>query len=100
MTRPQLSDREVFRLTRYAHLTLTPLIAEAQAVEPSIEFSIAMQFTNTEVRNGEGHVDVYGHWERDGMFLYITWNQTEADIDRVAIDIKSAIEELKLEAAA
>jgi hypothetical protein len=96
-----LTDPEVFWLARYAHNKLAPLFKEAKAIEPSLRFSIELRFHNPNKEFAEGRVAVFGHWDRTttpAMFLYSTRNETKADIDQLAVQVKADIDRLKLEA--
>lgn len=93
-----LTDHDVFWLARYAHNTLAPLFAEAQQVEPTTKFDIDMNFHNPSAELADGYINIYGHWKRDGMFLYSTRSHSTADIDKLAVKIRADIEKLKSEA--
>lgn len=90
------TDHEVFWLARYAHNTLAPLFAEVKAIEPSIRFSIEMAFQNPDRPHTRGSINVYGHWDRESMFLYQTQLGTKAAIDKLALQIKDKIDKLKV----
>lgn len=92
-----MNDNEVFWLARYAHNTLAPLFKEAQAIEPSIKYTIEMHFYNPEVRF-TGSIGVYAHWDRPGMFLHTLSQKSKADIDTVARSLREKLADLKAEA--
>ncbi len=94
-----LTDHDVFWLARYAHNTLAPLMDEAKAIEPSIQFHLELAFADADSKfQQDNHVNFLSHWGRDGMFLQTWHHRTKADIDKLAEQVRAKIDTLKVEA--
>ena len=93
------SAHDVFWLARYAHNTLDPLFKAARQYEPSLYLVMQMNFSGATLT--ENSVSVFGHWDRDRMFLYAPTLRTTAGVDKAAAKVQKFIdtEQAKLEAA-
>lgn len=101
MSRPQLTDREVFRLARYAYSTLAPLMAELREIEPSVYYSIELRFpTEDSVFNQLNGVQVSVHWARGDMPVNYSSLRSTDDIDAEVVDVRNIIEKLRADVLA
>ena len=95
MASPKNNPNDTFWLARYAHTQLAPLFAQAKAIEPSLMFAIHLNFADAESAFHGDHVNVYAHWDREGMFQYSTWLRTKDDVDRFAAKVAADVANLK-----
>lgn len=95
MTTSQDNPNDTFWLARYAHNQLAPLIAQAKAAEPSLTLIIQLTFADTESVYEGNSINVYSHWDREGMFQYVTWLRTTAEVDKLAAKVADDVANLK-----
>jgi hypothetical protein len=87
---------DVFWLARYAHNQLAPLFAQAEAIEPTLHFTIGLIFADKDLAVYEGnHISVNSHWDRDGMFQWSPWLRTKDDVDRFAAKVTDDVAKLQ-----
>lgn len=95
------NPNDVFWLARYAFNTLNPLVEEAKAIEPSIQFHLELGFADADSEfQKDNHVNCVSHWGRDGMFFQTWHHQTKSDIDALAKKVRAKVEALQAEAEA
>jgi hypothetical protein len=89
---------DLFFLAHYAYNTLNPLVAEAKAIEPSVQFGIDITFGHDDAAYTKVHkISAELHWDRDGM-LAQSWSiKTKSDVDLFAETLRGKIDKLKLE---
>lgn len=91
-----LTDAEVLQLAQYAHGKLSPLYQRARKVEPTTSFHIQCTFSHDEAwTHTFSHIDVSGHWGRDGMLNQDICLTTEAEVDALAVRLTRRIAGLR-----
>lgn len=87
------NPNDTFWLARHAHNVLSPLIEAARQYEPSIFFSIELNFdVERTYRHAGSYLDIIAHWDRDGMFLHENSITTNAQVDAVAAKVQAFID--------
>lgn len=91
--------QDLFWLAHYTYNTLNPLVEEAKAIEPSVQFGIETTFGHEAAAFNKAHkVKVELHWSRDGM-LAQSWSlKTKAEVDQFALLLRTKVIDLKAEA--
>lgn len=89
------TQHDIFWLSRYAHNKLAPLFAQAKAIEPTVFFSIEMTFSEAPATWDSSHISVMSHWKRKGMFQHSYCLKTQADVDRLAEQLRGDVADLK-----
>lgn len=87
------NPNRTFWLARYAHNTLDPLIKQAKELEPSIQWTIELNFANQDSKHYKSnHISINGWWSRSGMFLYETHLTLPENVDRVADKVQAFLD--------
>lgn len=97
------NPNRMFWLARYAHNTLDPLLKQAKEFEPSLHWTIELNFADQDSRHYKyNFININAFWSRDGMFLYETHLVLSENVDRVARKVQAFIdkESAKVGAAA
>ncbi|MDQ5860643.1 MAG: hypothetical protein M3536_00060 [Actinomycetota bacterium] len=96
MTSPKTTAHDIFWLARYAHNVTAPLFAQAKAIEPTISFSIEINFSEPGARFFETHaIVISAWWIRDGMFQMSSRLETKEAVDRFAAKVEGDVANLQ-----
>jgi len=87
---------DLFFLAHYAYNTLSPMVEEAKAIEPSVQLGIDLVFGHDDAVFTKTHRVVADiHWSRDGMVGRSYQLHNKADVDKFAETLRAKIDKLK-----